>query len=144
MKIPVDRKEFVIKTDVSDKRIGAILAVEKDRKFIPIEFHLKTFNDTMRRWDVQKKEAYAIILAFKKFDRLVRRMLIKIYINHQTLQLFKECTKTKIYQYVSLLAEYNIQIFYKKAGELVHIDYISYNIEEESDYMDDRMFAFIT
>lgn len=41
------------------------------------------------------------------------------------------------------MAEYDLNIFYKKGTELTHNDYISSNIQGEIDPADNRMFAFI-
>ena len=68
-----------LKTDASEYGIGAYLYQIKDGMEYPIGFLCKSLHDEQLSWSVPEKECYAIILAVRKFEYLLRHSIHLIY-----------------------------------------------------------------
>jgi transposase InsO family protein len=143
--IPLDSDKYLVETDASDKAIGAILNVEHNGRWEPVEFFSKNLSKTEQNWPVREKEAYAIVRAFQKFDCYLRGRKFVVHTDHQSLQWMLDSLKARISRWVSLLSEYTPEVFYKKGSELVHVDFFSrYINNDDDDILQDRMVYFTT
>ena len=138
LRIPLETDNFVLETDASGFAIGAILSVEKDGTLQPVEFASHMLSAAERKWPIREKEAYAIVWALKHFDEYLRGKKLKVYTDHQSLKWFLSATKGKLSRWAQCLSEYDLEVYYKKGNELVHVDAISRN-PEECDIIEDRM-----
>lgn len=143
--IPLNSDKYLVETDASDKAIGAILNVEHNDKWEPVEFFSKNLSRTEQNWPVREKEAYAIVKAFQKFDCYLRGREFVVHTDHQSLQWMLESPKARIARWVSSLSEYKPEVLYKKGSELVHVDFLSRYINNDNDdILQDRMVYFTT
>lgn len=143
--MPLEGDEFLVETDASGFAIGAVLSVKREDVWLPVEFYSKTLSKTERNWPTREREAYAIVAALQKFDCYVRGRRTVVHTDHQSLKWMLECQKGKIARWASLLAEYNLDIYYKKGTELVHIDFLTRALDAEPDAtVADRMCYFAT
>lgn len=137
--LPIEGDQFLIETDASDTSVAAALSVVKAEKSQPVMFVSKNLDQTQRNWPVREREAFAIIYAFQKFDTFVRGRKVTVHTDHQSLQWLQDAKKGKLARWAALLAEYNFEVFYKKGSELQHIDYLTRNLIETPDPVEDRM-----
>ncbi|GBM35420.1 Retrovirus-related Pol polyprotein from transposon opus [Araneus ventricosus] len=86
-------KPLEIHADASDYAVGCCLA-QKDEKgnYRPIAFVSQKFNKTQRNWATIEKEAYAILLGFKKFDKWLHGTTVEIVTDHNPLKYLIEKT----------------------------------------------------
>ncbi|KAH0475630.1 MAG: uncharacterized protein KVP18_001776, partial [Porospora cf. gigantea A] len=138
--IPLDTDEFLLETDASEHAAGAVLSIRRDDKWHPVAFHSKRLNPTQRRWPVREQEAFAIVEGIRKFDSYLRGRAFTVHTDHQSLTWMTQATKGKIARWASLLAEYDMTIYYKKGTEMGHIDFLSRFLSTEPDpLLQDRM-----
>lgn len=143
LEIPFSTDEYLIETDASEKAIGAVLNVKRDEGWRPVEFYSKTLSTTQQNWPVREREAFAIVAALQKFDTFVRGRHIIVHTDHESLQWMLKCSKGKIARWASLLAEYDMEVYYKKGTSLVHVDFLSRFLDPEPDpILADRMCYF--
>ena len=133
--IPLEGDKFLVETDASEKAVAGILSIMRDDndKPQPVEFYSKTLSNTRQKWPVREREAFAIVASLQKFDRFVRGRLTTVHTNHESLKWMLTSPKGKISRWSSLLAEYLLQIYYKKGTELQHVDFLTRSLDAEPD-----------
>lgn len=136
--IPLDTDEYLLETDASDVAVGGILSIKRKNVWAPIEFTSKKFTETQWKWPVREKEAFAIIHALQKFDHFLRGRKFILYTDHQSLKWMMGATTGKIARWASRIAEYDMDIYWKKGTELKHVDFMSRDVEEDTT-LQDRM-----
>lgn len=141
--VPVDGDEFLVETDASDWAVGAILSVKRNGTWCPIEFVSKKLTEVEERWPVREKEAFAIIYALNKFDPFVRTRPFTVHTDHQSLKWMLGARTGKVARWASRLAEYDMQVFWKRGKQLEHVDFLSRQIDPDVD-IQDRMVYNVT
>ena len=66
LKLPDWTKEFVVRTDASDRGLGAVLLQEEDKHLKPILYISRKLNDTETRYATVEKECLAVVWALGK------------------------------------------------------------------------------
>ena len=79
---------FVLRTDASDYAIGAVLEqVLDDGKHVPVAFWSRVLAEGQRRtWTPREKEAYAIVMALRKWAGYIALHPVTVCTDHQSLQ----------------------------------------------------------
>ena len=79
---------FVLRTDVSDYAVGAVLEqVLDDGRHVPVAFWSRVLAEGQRRtWTPREKEAYAIVMALRKWARYIALHPVTVCTDHQSLQ----------------------------------------------------------
>ena len=79
--------EFVLCTDASDHAIGAVLEQAlDDERHVPAAFWSRILAERqMRTWTPCEKEAYAIVMALRKWLRYVALHPVMVCTDHQSL-----------------------------------------------------------
>ena len=79
---------FVLRTDASDYAIGAVLEqVLDDGRHVPVAFWSRVLAEGQRRtWTPREKEAYAIVMALRKWAGYIALHPVTVCTNHQSLQ----------------------------------------------------------
>ena len=141
--IPIESDDFLLETDASDTAIAGILSVTRHGKWVPVEFMSKKLSDVQRKWPIREKEAYAIIHSLHKFDGFLRVRRFKVHTDHQSLKWLLQAQTGKLARWASRLAEYNMEILWKRGSDLVHVDCFSRQVEHDED-IQPRMIYNIT
>ena len=141
--IPVDGDEYKLETDSSDYMVAGILSVKRKGNWLPIEFTSKKLTGPQLHWPTREREAFAIIHSLQKFDAFLRSRPFIVHTDHQSLKWMKEATTGKIARWASRLAEYDMQILWKKGKDIAHVDFFSRQVEPE-EYLADRMVYSMT
>ena len=143
LEIPAEYDEFMIETDASGYAIAAVLSVKNNNGWKPVEFYSKTLSKCQQNWPTREREAFAIVAALQKFDCYIRSRPFSLYTDHESLKWMLESQKGKISRWASLMAEYDMTIYYKKGKDLQHIDFLSRFIDAEPEpFLADRMCFF--
>ena len=79
---------FVLRTDASDYAVGAVLEqVFDDGRHVPVAFWSRVLVDGQRRtWTPREKEAYAIVMAPRKWAGYIAFHPVTVCTDHQSLQ----------------------------------------------------------
>ena len=79
---------FVLRTDASDYAVGAVLEqVLDDGRHVPVPFWSRVLAESQRRtWTPRGKEAYAIVMALRKWDGYIALHPVTVCTDHQSLQ----------------------------------------------------------
>ena len=79
---------FVLRTDASDYAVGAVLEqVLDDRRHVPVAFWSRVLAEAQRRtWTPREKEAYAIVMALRKWAGYIALHPVTVCTDHQSLQ----------------------------------------------------------
>ena len=81
-------RRFVLRTDASDYAVGAVLEqVLDDGRHVPEAFWSRVLAEGQRRtWKPQEKEAYAIVMALRKWAGYIALHPVTVCTDHQSLQ----------------------------------------------------------
>ena len=131
--IPIESDDFLLETDASNTAIAGILSVARNGKWAPVEFMSKKLSDAQIKWPIREKEAYAIIHSLHKFDGFLRARRFKVHTDHQSLKWLLQAQTGKLARWASRLAEYDMEILWRKGVDLVHVDCFSRQIEHDED-----------
>ena len=79
---------FVLRTDASDYAVGAVLEqVLDDGRHVPVAFWCRVLAEGQRRtWTPREKEAYAIVMALRKWAGYIALCPVTVCTDHQSLQ----------------------------------------------------------
>ena len=79
---------FVLRTDASDYAVGAVLEqVLDDGRHVPVAFWSRVLAEGQRRtWTPREKEAYAIVMALRKWAGYIALHPVTVCTDHQSLQ----------------------------------------------------------
>lgn len=140
LEIPEEGDEFLVESDASDRAVAAILSIKRGDAWKPVEFCSQSLSTTQQKWPIREREAYAIVHALQKFDSYIRGRPVTVHTDHESLKWMLDSQKGKIARWSSLLAEYELTIFYKKGSALQHVDFLTRSLDWEPDNtLDSRM-----
>ena len=121
-------KPYIIRCDSSDYGVGATLSqIGGDGLEHPISFASAKLNETMRKYSVLEKEAYAVLFALKKFDVLVYGCKIHLFTDHNPLQyLANNAPKSsKLTRWALSLTRYDLTVHHIHGKENYSSDFLS-------------------
>ena len=125
---PNYNKSFIIRTDASDRAVGAILSQKDDAGIeYPIAFASAKLSETQRNWSTIAKECYSIVYALKKFDVIVYMSHIDLFTDHSPLQYIVDSmpNSSKLMRWALFLTRYNITVFHIKGKDNLVADFLS-------------------
>jgi RNase H-like domain found in reverse transcriptase/Reverse transcriptase (RNA-dependent DNA polymerase)/Integrase zinc binding domain/Integrase core domain len=141
--MPLDSDKFLLETDASDVAIAGILSVYRISRWEPVEFVSKKLGGAQLNWPTREKEAYAIIYCLGKFDQYLRSRKFTIHTDHQSLIWLKAARTGKIARWAVRLGEYDMDIYWKKGTELVHVDCLTRQLDFDEE-LQPRMVYSVT
>ena len=125
--MPDVEQPFVLRTDASDKGIGAVLMQEREGSLRPIAYASKKLLGAETRYAIIEKECLAIVWAIKKFEPYLYGNHFTIETDHQPLQYLKR-TKTengRLMRWAIRLQQYSFTVKVIKGKENIGADYLS-------------------
>lgn len=140
--VPLDKDEFTLQTDASNRAIAGILQVKRENALFPVGMMSKKLRGAELNWPTRDKEAYAIVAGLKAFDHYLRGRKFEVHTDHQSLKWLMEAKEGRLSRWANRLAEYTMDIKWKKGSELEAVDCLSRMVEEEDD-LEDRSVYFL-
>ena len=120
-----DNAPVYLHTDASDYGISGYLFQIIDGKEIPIAFMSKTLSAEEVRWSVIEKECYAIVVAFRKFEYLIRDKYFTLRTDHKNLTYVNDPPSPKVRRWKIAIQEYDFSIEHIPGKENIVADAFS-------------------
>ncbi|GFO08797.1 Zinc finger protein [Plakobranchus ocellatus] len=129
LQLPDVNKKFVLRTDASDRGLGAALMQENEGTLFPLAYASKKLTDRERKYSVTEGEALAIVWGVKKFSLYLYGTVFTLQTDHGALQFLNAAKfdSPRIMRWALALQVYNFDVQYIKGSENVGADYLSRN-----------------
>ena len=120
-------KEFVLRSDASEKGMGAVLLQEKEGNLFPIAYASKKFNKAQCAYSVTEKECLAIVWAIQKFQTFLYGNEFTIQTDHQPLSCIKKSkiANGRLLRWALILQPYRYRIEVIRGKHNIGADYMS-------------------
>ncbi|KAK7109283.1 hypothetical protein V1264_013350 [Littorina saxatilis] len=124
--MPDNTKEFVVRTDASDRGIGAVLMQEKDGRLRPISYQSLKLKGAESRYATVEKECLATVWGIDKFERFLYGKRFTLETDHQPLKcLQKQPTNPRLMRWALQLQPYNFSVRVIPGKDNHGADYLS-------------------
>ncbi|XP_064469791.1 uncharacterized protein LOC135384523 [Ornithodoros turicata] len=127
LRLPDLGKEFILRTDASDKSLGAILLQEYDGIVHPVAYASRRLLPREAAYATVEREGLALIWGIHKFHTYLYGKRFVLQTDHQPLVYInrKKHTNTRVMRWSLQLQEYDFCVQYLKGSENVGADYLS-------------------
>ncbi|XP_043717572.1 uncharacterized protein LOC122665485 [Telopea speciosissima] len=118
---------FEIMCDASDYAMGVVLGQRVDGKPSVIYYASRSLSDAQLNYTITEKELLGMVFALDKFCSYLLGSKVIVFSDHATLRhlLSKHDTKPRLFHWILLLQEFNLEIWDKKGSENVVADHLS-------------------
>ena len=118
-------------TDASDYGIGAWLVQKIDGKDRTIALMSKTLTKSQKKWHINEKEAYAIVIALQKFEYLIRDVHFTLYTDHANLIYIRDTGSPKVIAWKCKVQEFDFAVKFVSGEDNIVADELSRNPSAE-------------
>ena len=127
LRLPDLDKPFVLRTDASDRSLGAVVLQEHEDGIFPVAYASRKLLPREQRYSTMEKECLAIVWAVKKFMVYLYGKPFVLQTDHQPLAYLQHSkyTNDRIMRWALFLQPYRIQIEAIKGAHNVGADYMS-------------------
>lgn len=127
LKLPDVEKEFIVRTDASNKAIGCVLLQEHENVMHPVAYASKKLNEREKKYAVEEKEALALIWGVQKFNRYLYGKEFLMETDHLGLQYLKtgNVKNARVMRWSLALQDYKFRVRYIKGSDNNMADYLS-------------------
>ena len=126
LRMPDHEKEYVLRTDASDRGLGAVLLQEHKGKLHPIAFQSKKLQGAESRYATVEKECLATVWGVQKFERFLYGKKFVLETDHQPLKcLQKSPTNPRLIRWALQLQPYEYHIRVIPGKDNVGADFMS-------------------
>lgn len=123
---------FTIETDSSDQAIGAVLIQNQNNERKVIAYYSKKLSSTQRKYSATERECLGVLLSIENFRHFVEGTQFVIMTDAMSLTFLKtmsiESKSPRIARWALKLAQYEIDLQYKKGSENITADALSRTI----------------
>ena len=125
--LPELEKQFVLRTDASDKGVGAVLMQSHDGTLFPAAFASKKLSDRERKYSTMERECLAVVWGVKKFMLYLNGKPFMLQTDHQPLVFLNKAKllNDRIMRWALLLQNHRMHIISIKGTDNVGADYMS-------------------
>ena len=123
---------FRIRSDASDKAIGAVLEQEVYGLWKPVSFYSRKLTDGQCNWSPREKEAYAIVASLIKWAGWIGTTPVEVVTDHKSLESWvREYVETpsgptgRKARWHEVLSQFNLTVSYQAGKTNVAADAMS-------------------
>ncbi|GFO02300.1 Zinc finger protein [Plakobranchus ocellatus] len=127
LQLPDVNKRFVLRTDASNRGLGAALMQENEGTLFPVAYASKKLTDRERKYSVTERESLAIVWGVKKFSLYLYGTVFTLQTDHGALQFLNAAKfdSPRIMRWTLALQVYSFDAQYIKGSENVGAVYLS-------------------
>lgn len=127
LQAPDLRKDFVLRTDASDKSIGAVLLQEDNGNLHPVSYASRTLSPRETKYSTVERECLALIWAVRKYHLFLCGRKFVLQTDHQPLQYIQTAKhlNSRVLRWSLFLQEYSFTVQYIKGSDNVGADFLS-------------------
>ena len=127
LKLPEMDKQFILRTDASDKGVGAVLLQSHDGDLFPVAFASKKLSDRERKYSTIERECLAVVWGVRKFSLYLYGNPFVLQTDHQPLTFLNKAKllNDRIMRWALFLQSHRIHIVSIKGSDNVGADYMS-------------------
>jgi len=103
------RQPFLVRPDASTIAAGGSIMQFRDGRWRPVCYYSHRFNDIQRRWNTTEQECFAIVLAFLRYEPMLRYAPVQVETDHANLTFMSESTNPKVQRWVHLLSRFDVR-----------------------------------
>lgn len=121
------KKPFVLRTDASDRCIGAVLMQEHEGLLHPVSYASRQLMPREERYSAIERECLALVWAIAKFHIFLYGTSFVVQTDHQPLRYLSQAKhlNSRILRWSLALQEYTFRVEHIKGSENVGADYMS-------------------
>lgn len=116
---------LLVRTDASNKGVGAVLFQIIDNVAQPIAYCSQAFSDVASRWSTYEQEAYGCYFAFVKWEDKLLGRKFTLESDHKNLLYIKEHSSAKVVRWRMYMQQFNFDFFHVPGTENVIADALS-------------------
>ena len=125
----LDDGNLILRSDASDQGAGGVLILEKGGIERPVCFYGHVFSEAQKHWTTYEKELFAIIFCLTRpiTASYIKSKKIRVETDHRNLVYLVTSAKSnqKIWRWMTLLCEYNFELFHIAGANNVVADAVS-------------------
>ena len=128
LKLPELDKQFVLRTDASDKGVGAVLLQDHDGSLFPVAYASKKLSDRgERKYSTMERECLAVVWGVKKFVLYLYGRSFVLQTDHQPLVFLNRAKllNDRIMRWALFLQNHRMHIVSIRGADNVGADYMS-------------------
>ncbi|KAK7096255.1 hypothetical protein V1264_005571 [Littorina saxatilis] len=127
LRLPDTAKEFILRTDASDERIGAMLMQEHGGKPFPVSYASKKLSGAEKNYSTMEKECLAIVWGIKKFELYLQGVKFVLQTDHKPLTYLNSAkfVNNRIMRWVMYLQNFDMRVESIKGSDNVGADFLS-------------------
>ncbi|XP_043212021.1 uncharacterized protein LOC122376289 [Amphibalanus amphitrite] len=127
LRLPEMDKQFVLRTDASDKGIGAVLLQSHDGDLFPVSYASKKLSERERKYSTMERECLAVVWGVRKFQLYLYGRPFVLQTDHQPLVFLNKAKllNDRIMRWALFLESYRMHIMAIKGADNVEADYMS-------------------
>lgn len=129
---------WILRTDASDKAVGAVLAqVNSDKQIQPLAYVSEKLSESAKKWSTIEKEAYAIVYAIRKLESYLKGKEFVLQCDHANLQWIEKSKVDKIIRWCLYLQSFKFEIVHIPGSANRTADMLSRlnNMENEDEFI---------
>ena len=127
LRLPDVQKRFTLRTDASDRGLGAVLLQEEGEYLWPIAYASKKLLPRESNYSTIEKECLAVVWGIMKFAKFLYGVPFILQTDHQPLQylLARKATNSRLLRRSLVLQPYRFTVQYIRGKDNVGADYLS-------------------
>ena len=133
VRLPDKSKTYTLRTDASDKGLGAVLLQENEGILQPIAYASKKLSKAESSYATIEKECLAVIWAIKKFEAYLYGTTFVLETDHQPLQYLKrnKTTNGRLMRWAILLQDHDFTVRVIPGKDNIGADFLSRSTDTE-------------
>ena len=135
LKLPMLEREFILRTDASDRAVGAVLLQDHDGRLHPVAYASKKLSERERRYAISQKECLAVIYGVQRFHKYLYAKKFVLETDHKPLEILsgKPSSCPRLMRWALALQAYTFQTRVIAGSENLGADFLSRHIEIDPD-----------
>jgi hypothetical protein len=132
--LPNKHLPFVLQTDASGVAVGASLNQDQGKGLQPVAFLSQKLQPAETRYPVHEQELLAVIVALKKWRHYLHGTKVLVQTDHKSLTYLhsQPHLSNRQLRWMEFLAQFDLEIEYKKGKENVVADALSRRVDHEA------------